>query len=446
LTLLSPILRATYILLPLAALAGLVLRRRRRGVGLMRFITACVVGTAIATVVLLGNAMVFGGRWTAGELAKTAYLAVGSIYLLRIVERVTLWGVLRLIRARLDDQGRLLRPVRWWVTGAVLLHRVALVCVALAYVTVMLALYRPKLLTLPSANPQARLGLKYQDVTYNTPDGQWLSGWWIAARRPSQQTAIVVPGFGAGKDSLLGTKAAPGLIAELVDAGFGVLAIDPRGQGESAGRLGSLGDGRDVDGAMAWLQQHHPRQSQRVVAVGVNVGATSVLLAATGSGPGAKIEALALYSPYADVHVLVDRLVGRLLGSRLARPIAAVGAPILWAHVGAGPSRLSPARHIDALWPRPVLVVHGRDESFVPLVEEMSLYQAASQPKAQHWLASPDTARAARAARVVRRAGGQARYLLRDWAQVGPHSAVNDRGAHRRTADFLLDARPVPAL
>ena len=127
--------------------------------------------------------------------------------------------------------------------------------------------------SLSSATPAA-LGLSYSDVTFGASDGVRLSGWYVPS---SNHAAVVaVPGAGSTRTGTLDQAAV------LAGHGYGVLMIDPRGQGDSGGRAmdaGWYGD-RDISAAVTFLQRQTGVDPDRVGVLGLSMGGEEAIGAA----------------------------------------------------------------------------------------------------------------------------------------------------------------------
>jgi fermentation-respiration switch protein FrsA (DUF1100 family) len=131
---------------------------------------------------------------------------------------------------------------------------------------------------LGSSTP-ADQGLTYTDVTLRTSDGVRLSAWYV----PSANSAAVVtlPGSGSTRTGTLVQSAV------LARHGFGVLLVDPRGQGRSGGQAmdaGWYGD-RDVAAAVAVLRHRPGVDADRIGGLGLSMGGEEAIGAAA-SNPG----------------------------------------------------------------------------------------------------------------------------------------------------------------
>ena len=149
----------------------------------------------------------------------------------------------------------------------------------------------------PPWTTPASVGLEYEEVEIWSTDRVRLRCWWVPAG-DSARVAVLVPGWGGYKfeDHLLQT------LVVYHDAGYGVLMLDLRAQGESEGTRRTLGyrEVRDVRGVLAWLVQRGYRVSS-VVLHGWSMGGATVLRAAPGTSVAAVIEE----AGYADLPFLL---------------------------------------------------------------------------------------------------------------------------------------------
>jgi dienelactone hydrolase len=121
--------------------------------------------------------------------------------------------------------------------------------------------------------PKARLGAPHENVSFRTSDGLTLKGWYV----PSKNRAAVI--------------AAPGRAGSqrparmLIRHGYGVLLFDRRGEGQSDGDPNVFGWGadKDLNAAVAYLQQRSDVDRSRIGGIGLSVGGESLLQAAAES-------------------------------------------------------------------------------------------------------------------------------------------------------------------
>lgn len=137
----------------------------------------------------------------------------------------------------------------------------------------------------PAIQPASSLGYPgARDVSFRASDGVPLSAWFIP--RPSGAVVIVMHGSHGTRKSELP------YVRLLVDNGFGVLAVDARGHGESGGETNALGwyGDRDVAGAVRFLRQAGIEPG-RIGGLGLSMGAEELLRAQANGIPLAAVVA-----------------------------------------------------------------------------------------------------------------------------------------------------------
>jgi hypothetical protein len=167
-----------------------------------------------------------------------------------------LLGVVTLWRSRRREGSRARRYVRRTLIGAAGLVVVWLI------VQPFMASYGYTHLA-RAVVPDADLGgAAYEDVTFETPDGLELEGWYI----PSKNGAAVISFPGRS-----GTREPARFLAR---HGYGVLLFDRRGEGKSEGDPNALGwnGHKDIDGAIAFLRQRPDVDPERIGGIGLSVG------------------------------------------------------------------------------------------------------------------------------------------------------------------------------
>jgi pimeloyl-ACP methyl ester carboxylesterase len=225
-------------------------------------------------------------------------------------------------------------------------------------------------------------------------DGTRLSGWWIPAtqtqrtdvRHPAQawgrRTVILCHGFGADKAADLR------LVRDLVPNGYNVFAFDFRAHGQSAGQLTTFGnlERNDVLGAVRWVKAQHPQQTEKVFGLGESMGAAALLgAAAEESIEGQSIDAVAVYAPFDRLTTVLQGVAAVHYAPAAGWLAARVGLPIASAQLGARMAGFSPAKAVQALWPRPILVLASDEDRGVDVRRCRALFEEALQPKYRYW-------------------------------------------------------------
>ncbi len=231
---------------------------------------------------------------------------------------------------------------------------------------------------MPWATP-ASVGLGYEEVEVRSTDGVRLRSWWVPAggsAEASPRAAVLIPGWGGYKfdEHLLQTASV------YHEAGYGVLLLDLRAQGESDGTRRTLGyrEVRDVRGALAWLHEQG-YEARSVVLHGWSMGGATALRAAPGTGVAAVVEE----AGYADLPLLLRGKLPEFVrfGGLLEPAILLVG-------------RLFPDFDYQAVVPKaeaamlsaegvPLFIIHSTRDDVVPY--EQAKILAAAYPGASVW-------------------------------------------------------------
>jgi uncharacterized protein len=243
--------------------------------------------------------------------------------------------------------------------GITLLVVVAVLAAALG----LLWLFQRRLLYFPTPGPvppAASVLPGAEDVTFETPDGLRLGGWFVPAPPgdPADpvgraRPAVLVCNGNAGDRSMR----AP-LAAALARMGLAVLLFDYRGYGGNPGHPTEEGLAADARAALAYLAGRPEVDPERVIYFGESLGAAVALRLATERPPAA----LVLRSPFASLAEVGRRHYPLLPVSLLLRDRYDSAAL---------------AGRLDA----PLLVVAGGRDQIVPASHSRRLFDAAPQPK-----------------------------------------------------------------
>src|SRR5215211_1422501 len=226
----------------------------------------------------------------------------------------------------------------------------------------------------PGATP-ASVGLAYEEVEIRSTDGVRLGAWWVPAEG-SSLAAVLVPGWGGYKfdEHLLQT------IPVYHRAGYGVLLLDLRAQGESGGTRRTLGyrEVRDVHGALAWLERQGYALDQ-VVLHGWSMGGATALRAAPGRGLAAVVEE----AGYGDLPLLLkDKIPEFIRFGGLLRPAILLAGRLF---PDFDPWEVVPKKEAATLSDEgvPLFIIHSTQDDVVPY--EQARILAAAYPEATVW-------------------------------------------------------------
>jgi uncharacterized protein len=236
------------------------------------------------------------------------------------------------------------------VVGVSVVLAMALVVLALAWLSQRRLIYLPSAGRVPPAHSVLRAG---EDVSFDTADGLRLGGWFVPAAADHSRATVLVLGGNAGNR----VARAP-LAAALSRAGLSVLLVDYRGYGGNPGHPSEWGLAADARAARAYLATRGDVDPARLVYFGESLGAAVAVHLAVQQPP----MALVLRSPFVS---LAD--VGRI-----HYPFLPVGLLLR--------DRYASIEQVGALR-SPVLVVAGAGDGIVPWQQSRRLAARIPEPK-----------------------------------------------------------------
>jgi pimeloyl-ACP methyl ester carboxylesterase len=172
----------------------------------------------------------------------------------------------------------------------------------------------------------------------------------------------------------------------LYAAGYNVLLYDSRGCGQSDGWHIDLGahEANDLIGATRYLVGLSDLKAKRFGALGVSLGAGTVVLAAAREP---SLAAVVADSAWADEQQQLDRMGSIPIGP-LVLPVLPYEPALVNALIGADLSATRPIAVVSTISPRAVMFIHSADDTnaTTPMSGERALYAAAGSPKVE-WIA-----------------------------------------------------------
>jgi uncharacterized protein len=346
----SPIDHLASGLIPLAVLAAVVALYPRLRPG-ARAATAMTVGAIGIGIGVPGAYFLLDGHASGDHYTGLLALAAGAALFLS--GPVTLW------RSRRHGGSRRRRYLARGGTVAVtavaapLLFALVVFPIAFAYVYTH---------TGRVSEPPA-LGMPYEHVTITTEDGLELTGSYVPSK--NRAAVVVYPGLAAVKEA-----------AMLARNGYGVLLLDPRGQGGSEGDTVRWAGHLDLVAGAEYLQQRPDVDPRRVAGFGSSVGGESLLRAAAASTAFA-----AVVSEGAGGDVGEDETTGaaRILSVPTTAMLSA--AVTVFSNRGAPPDVVD---EVGKIAPRPVFLVYA-DPGMGGEATRQPLYYAAAGESARMW-------------------------------------------------------------
>lgn len=210
-----------------------------------------------------------------------------------------------------------------------------------------------------------RLGLAYSDVRIPGGNGKSVCGWLVPVVGEGRFPAVLIlHGWGGNAEMMFP------LVSPLNRAGFTVLLIDARNHGRSdTDTFSSMPRfAEDLDCALDWLKVQRGVDPERVGVVGHSVGAAAALLSASRRHDLGAVVSIAAFAhpelvmrrilrgwriPYVPFGWYVLRYVQRVIGYRF--------------------DDIAPLNTISRVQ-CPVLLVHGTEDTMVPVGEARALH------------------------------------------------------------------------
>jgi uncharacterized protein len=221
----------------------------------------------------------------------------------------------------------------------------------------MIFLFQSRLVFLPDiagrdlVHTPASVGLAFEEVRFDTDDGETLHGWWL----PHEQARATLL-FHHGNAGNISHRLDSLMIFH--DLGLNVFIYDYRGYGQSSGRPSEDGLYRDARASWRWLVEERQVAPAEIVLFGRSMGgAVAARLATEVDAAGLIVE-----SSFSSVPDIGAEVYWWLPVRRLAR------------------IHLPTADYVSEAG-MPVLVVHSPDDEIVPFSHAERIHAAAAEPR-----------------------------------------------------------------
>jgi uncharacterized protein len=222
-------------------------------------------------------------------------------------------------------------------------------------------------------NPQSAGVANLQPVSFVSADGLHIAGWYV----PSKNRAAVIVAHGTNSDR---STMLPE-IHLLADAGFGVLAFDWPGLGQSEGPILWGSAARNALGAaIAWVAARDDVDRDRIGGMGFSMGGA---LMAQVAPADPRLRAIVLESAPSGFDTFIDVHFSTWLF------LSEWPARWAWRRSDLLSAGSSPVRLVGGISPRPLLIIGQTEDPVIPASMERALYAAAGEPKAL-WLIKGD--------------------------------------------------------
>lgn len=214
-------------------------------------------------------------------------------------------------------------------------------------------------------------GLPVEEVEFPSRDGTPLAGWFLAGRQGA--ALALLHGYGRSRAELLPQAAL------LHRAGYSLLLFDFRHRGRSGGDCVTLGikEPLDVLGALDYLRSRAEVDSERIGVLGVSLGAAAGIIAAANDP---HIKLVVAEGAFHTLRSVIKQGMRTFVGLP-PFPFAPIVSFIAQRRLGARVDDVVPEEAIGCISPRPVFIIHGLEDSNVPVAAARVLYWRAGEPK-----------------------------------------------------------------
>ncbi len=210
--------------------------------------------------------------------------------------------------------------------------------------------YRPEATFAEENFTPADLGLPYEKVLIKTGDNLLLSAWYFPANNPSH---LIMYCHGNAGDIRDWSHAMP----PFLEMGCSVLLFDYRGYGQSQGKPSEAGLYLDGESVWGWVEEKAEEEGITAVILGKSLGSAVAIHVAMQTPPAALI----LDSAFTSMREIVLTLTPWLPDSML---------PELYESLKIVPKLTCPT-----------LLIHGRNDTLVPLAHGQELFDTMTCPK-----------------------------------------------------------------
>jgi uncharacterized protein len=223
----------------------------------------------------------------------------------------------------------------------------------------------------------SQFGLKYCPVSFPSWDGITLKGWWFGTQN-NWPVIILLHGIRANRAEP--RERVFGIVKELINHGYNVLAFDFRAHGESEGSHISVGyyEKNDLLGAVKFIRQRGV--TGKIGVLGFSMGAAISLITAAECKD---ISAIVADSAFTDIISLIRSKFSRVwYFSMLLIPALNIVTKALYSFDFRKIKPLEAIKLISA----PVFIIHGGRDDTVPVEHAYRLRSACRNRLNQLWV------------------------------------------------------------
>lgn len=212
----------------------------------------------------------------------------------------------------------------------------------------------------------------YEEVEFPTVGNRLLAGWFL--KRPnSRKVVVAVNGYRGRKEDMLG------IAVHLWRADYNVLLFNYRGYAGTATKDDVLTLGHreleDFNAAVSYVKKRIPN-----AIIGAAGGSMGAAIAIVGTARDPEIRAVWADSSFATQHEVICYNFTQTTHLP-AWPVVNISETLFEWRTGHRYQQFAPVNEIGKIGPRPVFLLHGENDSIIPIKHAYKLYEAATGPK-----------------------------------------------------------------
>lgn len=219
---------------------------------------------------------------------------------------------------------------------------------------VLLYLFQSRFIYFPDKNISLKpdvIGLKYEDITFGTPDNLKLHGWFIPAEN-SRGTLLFCHGNAGNISGRLES------IRIFNNLRMNVFIFDYRGYGQSEGEISEAGTYQDVEAAWNYLVETCGIRPGEIIIFGRSLGGSI----AAWLGQYKEPRALIIESAFTSIPGIASDVYPFLPVKLLSR------------------FKYDTVDYVSRV-KSPILIIHSRNDELIPFKHGQKLFEAANEPK-----------------------------------------------------------------
>jgi dipeptidyl aminopeptidase/acylaminoacyl peptidase len=223
------------------------------------------------------------------------------------------------------------------------------------------------------------IGLPYENIILKTSDGKKLRGWLIYSEK-SKGIIICLHGYPANKSDILS-------VVEFLYPNFSLLLFDFRAHGESEGKVCYFGlkEYLDVESAIDFIKSDERTKNFKIGIWGYSFGGAVGIISASKFNDIKCVVSDSSFANFPDMVKNYYKNLGPL------KYIFSSFSIFLGKYVFRSDFKLNSPENFISNVKCPVLIIHSRNDEFVPFSHAQKLYERANQPKEIYVVEGPHT-------------------------------------------------------